>query len=198
MVVDLQGMVIAEQIIDVQQDTQEVVLDLFVPQGNSYYLTTDGNYNLNEFGFESPRLGRSNTNVMYPYELDQSMRIYNSVFGFEYYYFFFDMKISGQGQFCGSDYVETVANVEPSSVEELSQNQLALFPNPVSQSLQIQSEDLQLIEQVIINDQYGRLIHSTKVGKLNIEVNTESWSSGVYHVRILKGNKWVTTSIFRS
>ncbi len=91
-------------------------------------------------------------------------------------------------------YMATEAGLIPSlSIEEFSNSELQVFPNPVSSILKIRNNNL-LNLTITINDITGNVIHSEKSNQRDIEINIENNNTGIYFVNIASELK---SSIFK-
>ncbi len=88
-----------------------VNLNFSIPPGNNYILTTNENMNINEHGYASPRLQRTNGTTAYPYDVMGVVSIHDSNFGPGYYYYFYDWEIQEPSTSCVSARTEAAVNV---------------------------------------------------------------------------------------
>jgi len=79
-------------------------------------------------------------------------------------------------------------------VNEIEENQFTIYPNPVQNSFMIQSSSL--VKSISIIDNTGkRVVLPTVALNNNVQVNTETLSSGIYHVQVVTA-KGSTTQRF--
>lgn len=166
--------------------------------GNDYYLTTNSDVNNGNFGFDSPRLRRSNAGVNYPYVTEDVVNIKDSNFGPQYYYYFFDWQIQLLGDDCVSDRVPLVVTLDPSVsiFDPVQAEPLNVFPNPTAGQLTIElNASLSTDAQLDVIDLNGRLLISRPVVGQNsiMQLDISNFAKGLYFVRIQDGD-----SIYRS
>jgi len=105
-------------------------LGLEIPPGVNMRLTTDGGLNQSTFGFAGPRLQRSDSNVSYPYIVDDVVILKESEFGTNWYYYFYDWQIS-VGDICESERAPVEITVGMNTnTENLVDDAVKVFPNP--------------------------------------------------------------------
>jgi polyhydroxybutyrate depolymerase len=78
-------------------------------------------------------------------------------------------------------------NQETSSLVKNQKNNISLFPNPAIDEVKI-SSSLNEIGDILIYDQFGRLIYSNNVRENNLSIQTENFEDGLYFL-ILNGEK---------
>jgi len=71
-----------------------------------------------------------------------------------------------------------------SGIEEVGFSRFTLFPNPVNNEFTIQSNEGSPIETIQVMDASGRIIFSSKPNTTSFLVETATWATGVYSVRI--------------
>ena len=119
-------------LIDVPQGENYIYVGLDIPAGESMSLSTDAETNQQNIGLAGPRLQRSSSNVNYPYVIDEVVRIKDSNYGEDYYYYFYDWQISTGSNTCDSEKTKVdVVVEEPNALVELVEGQdISIFPNP--------------------------------------------------------------------
>ena len=75
----------------------------------------------------------------------------------------------------------------PSSTTNIISNNTKLFPNPVSENLNIAFKNINDDQNITITDVTGRTIYSEKVVSNSIKVNTENYPAGIYFCKIIGG-----------
>lgn len=70
------------------------------------------------------------------------------------------------------------------SIDETSQQQISLFPNPTSDVLNVKLETMPENNLLTINDFTGRIVYETKVTDNNTQINISDLSSGIYFINI--------------
>ncbi len=175
---------------DIPEGESQIELDFAISPGLNLYLTSDQTFNLNQYGYESPRLRRNNSGVMYPYQVGDAAVLKNSNFGEEYYYYFYNWQIELPGDSCTSERVgvEVFYKDISSAKEPITSGLLRAFPNPASGSFELElpagSQRLQ------IWDAQGRMVKGLDLdgtqGSLLIE--TTAWPAGNYLVQVIGDN----------
>ena len=76
---------------------------------------------------------------------------------------------------------------------------IALYPNPTSENATLSVKGLNEEATVIVTDQAGRVISTTKLalGQETMEVETTKLASGVYYIRIQTANSVRTEKLIR-
>jgi hypothetical protein len=73
------------------------------------------------------------------------------------------------------------------NVNEITAEGFSIYPNPVQNSLMIQSENL--VKSIAILDNTGKRIELPIIAlNNNVQVNTESLPTGIYHVQVITAN----------
>lgn len=90
---DVNGVVIESATLFIDTGISRINLDFQVPAGIDLQLGTNTDNNLTLFGYESPRLRRSGSNVSYPYVLPNYLSLKDSPYGASYYYYFYDWEL---------------------------------------------------------------------------------------------------------
>lgn len=119
-------------LIYVPEGENHVYVGLDIPAGENLSLTTDAETNEQNIGITGPRLQRSSENVDYPYVVDDIVRIKDSNYGEDYYYYFYDWKISTGSNACPSEKTKVDVVVEESNalIELVDGQDISVFPNP--------------------------------------------------------------------
>jgi len=87
------GTVLQSATVYIPVDTSRVTLNFSVPVGTALQLGTNEASNQTNFGYESPRLRRSDSGVSYPYVLPGVLSLNDSPYGTAYYYYFYDWEV---------------------------------------------------------------------------------------------------------
>ena len=159
-----------------------------VQPGTNYQLTTDQDFNNNNFGDNSPFFIRSNQGVSYPYEIGDVATITTSNYGDPYYYYFYNWNVSSGSEPCYSELVEVQGVYDPnSSIQNLDPLvELTVYPNPVVDEIRLEGIALEDFEQAHIIDVLGHRISVPLMKGNTIEVH--SLSAGIYQVELIQGN----------
>ena len=99
---------------------------------------------------------------------------------------------------CPQEYTLTL--VHNSSIAEVeNEYSIALYPNPTSENATLSVKGLNEEATVIVTDQAGRVISTTKLalGQETMEVETTKLASGVYYIRIQTANSVRTEKLIR-
>ena len=99
---------------------------------------------------------------------------------------------------CPQEYVLTL--VHNSGIAEVeNEYSIALYPNPTSENATLSVKGLNEEATVIVTDQAGRVISTTKLalGQETMEVETTKLASGVYYIRIQTANSVRTEKLIR-
>ncbi len=189
-VVDNMGGVVASGVFNIPDGESRVDLMFDVAAGFQYGLRTTG----------APMLWRNavGTELDFPYEIGDFCTVtgtnINGNNEFNYYYFFYDWEVSTEQFACEGERTEVQAIIlgvnEISGVESLN-----LFPNPVSDELQI-SFDLLRPAAISYNilDATGRIVMAEDLRTLqtgnNVErVDVSNLSSGIYMLQFVAGGE---------
>ncbi len=72
---------------------------------------------------------------------------------------------------------------------EFSNNELSIYPNPVSKNINIQLPIGSEISQLYVYDLKGKIVFQNKISELNNSINIETLKSGMYFVKVEFKNK---------
>lgn len=174
--------------VDIPEGESTLALGFEVPVGTGLQLTTDASVNQQSFGFDGPRLQRNKEEgVNYPYEVPDLLRIYDSNFGQDYYYYFFDWRVSTQGVFCSSDTVEVWAVYDPeTNLEEPMLKGVGLSPNPTRGTcLLYWDKPLHAPAEARLYDAGGKLLKrfALPTGSQEKALDLGEFPSGMYWLR---------------
>jgi hypothetical protein len=190
-----------EHEVDLAAGTTVIDLEIALPVG-SYTITTNTDINNQSFGVNSPYLWRSSEGVDFPYEVPGVMAITSSTFGSDFYYYFYDWKISTADKYCSSDAAPATAVLDLGTATEdvsLNAQSIVLTPNPTDGVCQLAiatsgSVDLELctMDGVRVFAQQG-----IESGVQFYSLDLTSYSPGVYLVRIVQNGKSFTQKLVR-
>ena len=68
-------------------------------------------------------------------------------------------------------------------------NKISVFPNPVSDKVTVQIEDLKGIANLQVFDIYGKMVMQQKTSSMNTQLNVAALSSGVYLIKVMNEGK---------
>lgn len=184
------GNVIAQGTFTVPAGEQVVQLGFAVPEGTDYALRSLD---------DDPEMWRdeSEEDLAFPFELGEVATItttnVNSDNWNNYWYFFYDWKVSGDELACTSERVEVIGNVL--SIDNLEgTTSLEVFPNPTDGDLSIAIESLTNGKlNVTLRDATGRSVMAEQwqvvQGAQRFDLNVTGMAPGMYSVTFdLNGN----------
>ncbi|MCF8219044.1 MAG: choice-of-anchor J domain-containing protein [Bacteroidales bacterium] len=87
--------------------------------------------------------------------------------------------------------LDDISISDVTSVEENISDQMSVFPNPTNNILNIEAGEL-TIENVQIYNTMGQLMHSKDVNTNNIQLDVETYESGMYFIQMLTDKGTVT------
>jgi len=183
-------------------DSGTSVVDLEVDlDAGSYTIGTNTAKNLSEFGNNSPYLWRSSDGVLYPYEIAEVMTIYNSTYGEDFYYYFYDWKISTQDKYCTSELVPVIAVLDlGSAVGTVSApEKLQLLPNPTDGlvKLILETSDNAQIEIYSADGQVRKLLKNISITDQSYELDLQESAPGLYVIRAIQNGKTFVGRVIR-
>ncbi len=180
--------VIDSEEIYVEKGINTYSIDLHIPPGSLYYLGTDVDKNLEEFGTVSPQLNSNTLNISYPYVYGEYMDIVSSTGSRSLYPYFYDLTVEIERFECVSERVEVEAFLDiDSNVENQIINLSEFYPNPVENILNIAFEDMRAREINIFSLE-GKLIHSSFGSSKKKKIDVSNCTSGIYFV-FVKSNE---------
>ena len=167
-----------------------IYLGLDIPVGNDWRLSTDFITNFNNLGSPNPRLQRSDENVNYPYTIQDVVNIKNSDFGENWYYYFYDWKISTPSHLCPSDRTPVLVSVEDDvATFDISKSDLIdIFPNPNDGNFSIDLK-FELTEKVTysLSDMAGKTILENQLTQKINPLYLSHFPKGIYALQIING-----------
>ena len=177
--------VLQSLLIDVPEGQSTIELNFEVPQAEGLQLTTNGTVNQQQLGFESPRFQRSKGDeVVYPYEVPDVLSIFNTNFGEEHYYYFYDWQVMVPGKFCESEPVEVLAVYNPDvAVDDVLLQDFWLSPNPTQGELYLSwGQALSADARLLLFDAQGRELRALSLpeGSREYFLQVQSLAPGVY------------------
>lgn len=187
------GTVLQSVPVDLVPGDTVITLNIEVPVGINFSLTTNQTQNQQTFGFNGPRLRRTSGNVSYPYTVPGVLSIKNTNFGTDVYYYFYNWDIKLQDKVCVSERVPVYAVLlEPNAVKEPdSEWQLIAAPNPAQRQTQLRLPNALPEPAVLtVTNAQGQLLQRSAwpAGQdwLNLEV--AAWPAGVYYLQLTAPN----------
>ena len=77
----------------------------------------------------------------------------------------------------------------PTDIEETEKPEMNLYPNPVNHSLKIEADGM---THVTVFNQLGQLIFASECDSNSLNINVSDWNEGIYLVKVMTGNGWVS------
>jgi len=184
--------------LEIQIDSGEFVITLNfnVPVANDLVLSTNTAKNIENFGFESPRLRRTNGPVDYPYVIPDVLNIKGSNLGEEVYYYFYDWNVKLPDVECVSARVPVAAVVTlPNSTDEATRTgRLAMHPNPAKGSVFVTLPVLndEALLQVLDLNGKALLQQVVEPAQQQADLQLQHLPAGVYVVKMEDAGKvWI-------
>ncbi|MGK0317809.1 MAG: hypothetical protein ACI86M_004055, partial [Saprospiraceae bacterium] len=178
---------ISSVFIDVPEGENFIYVGLDVPAGENMSLTTNAETNEQNIGITGPRLQRSSDNVDYPYIVDDIVRIKDSNYGGDYYYYFYDWQISTGSSACLSEKTKVdVVLEEPNALVELTDGQdISIFPNPSNGMININVESYVMLPiTVSLYTLDGKLVENRTVVSQKGLIDFSNTPNGLYILEI--------------
>ena len=196
---DADGLVLESKEVYINEGIDTIELDFMVEPALGLHLITNGTFNLDTYGFFGPRLQRSNENVTYPYVVEDVARLYDSNFGSERYYYFFDWKIQEPSYECISERTAVALLFVDTEENELTEQSLKLSPNPATESIRLQLplKNPANYRLRLLNAQ-GQLIVQQELKHLSVdyELQISHLATGLYYVQLINdGNSYIGSLI---
>lgn len=76
-------------------------------------------------------------------------------------------------------------------------NKVSVFPNPVTDKVNIRIDELQGVAEIRMFDIYGKLIQQQRSASMNTQLDVSKLPSGMYIVKVLSGGKETATKIVK-
>lgn len=143
------------------------------------------------FGSSNPELSILTGELNYPYLIGDLAMISRSQFGREFYQYFYDWKMEPLVETCRTAVTPYRLSFLLSSISEPLDFELAIFPNPTSDQLNIVSE--KQINTVTIIDYTGRTLRNMQVNSSNVNLILGDLENGNYLLK-LQGDDFQTVS----
>jgi hypothetical protein len=175
---------LASQTVDLQEGKSTVYCGMEVKAGSFMRLSTDFLSNLNLTGNFGPRLQRSNENVNYPYVIDNVVELVGSDFSTDWYFYFYDWKIS-TGVLCEGERTEVGVFVDLVGTNDINEKAINVHPNPISDFFSIDlPSDIQFPVSFDIYNVAGEKVMSKIEISNNERIDSKSLISGFYTIRL--------------
>ena len=187
---DANDVVLNSVVVNVPVGEHVIDLNLDIPAGDNLTLGTNTEANNNNFGFNSARLQRNNSNTNYPYVISDVVSLNESTFGVDWYYYFYDWEIELAPAQCLSERIEVMAIVSTSSVFDFEgKNALKLSPNPTQEVVYFElPEDVGTEGLSKVFDITGKLLVSQKMTTDNLQrIDLQGFANGTYFIKVVSG-----------
>lgn len=186
---------------DLSAGKTDISLEIELPVG-SYTMTTNTDINNQEFGANSPYLWRSSEGVLYPYEVPGVLSITNSTFGSDFFYYFYDWKISTADKLCGSDFAPATALIDlGTATHEVSTalDGVVVTPNPTDGSCTIVVKSSGSVDiQVYSVEGYPLPVrNNVLIEQQSYSLDMSDYAPGIYLVRMIQNGRSTTQKIVR-
>lgn len=186
---------------DLEPGLTVIDLEVDLPIG-SYTMTTNTDINNQSFGTNSPYLWRSSENVVYPYEIQSVVSIYNSTFGEDFYYYFYDWKISTLDKECFTDFVPATAVIDLGTATHQPTDKEQVFivtPNPTDGLIQLTMKTDGACDVEILRMDGVRVLvqHDIAPENNSIQIDLSAYPPGVYLISVNNNGKKFTQKIVR-
>ncbi len=176
--------------IPVSDNGVRIDLDLEIPEGLGWVLTTDEDTNNAVLGFDSPRLKRSNSGANYPsYQIEDVLQMTgSSIGGSSRYYYFYDWEVTTG--YCNSERVPVEVSIISSTYNIDESKEVSFFPNPTDGEINLTLDFNQKTEvELLITDLAGKSVYAEKIGSVNGQqtesLNLAHLTKGLYFVQVL-------------
>jgi hypothetical protein len=172
------------QLFDLQLGKNTLVLNVNLPGGQNFEMTTDSDENIINLGFRSPDLMRSTGTVNYPF-IGNSIAIVESTFGTGQYYYFYNWMMAGEEKLCYSYWQPAFAIVDGNAASQQTDSkttQVVIFPNPSSGSVNIELEVAEDWRHLEIFDMEGKCVKQFPVENSNM-LAVRALKTGIYTMK---------------
>jgi hypothetical protein len=185
--------------VDLQPGTTVIDLNIDLPVG-AYTVSTNTDINNLVFGANSPFLWRSSVGVNFPYVIDGVVSIDNSTFGADFYYYFYDWKISTSDKYCGSDLAPATAfldiNLATGNVDD--DKTIFITPNPTSGLFYVVINSTAAINLEIATVQGEKLlVDKIKAAQGGLTIDLSAYPAGIYFVRVIMDGKLYSRKVVK-
>ncbi len=176
--VDNTGTILEETTFDLAPGTHILDLNFLVPNAGT------------QFSLRCPEnnLFRNNNGVMYPYALGDVGEINGSVFGNQYYYYFYNWQVTKIGLTCVSDRVETSVSIV--GVKDLGDyiSGIQVFPNPSEDfcNVSYEAKKANTVQMRLLDIKGSEVVPTknlvTQIGINTHKINLSNLAKGVYQL----------------
>lgn len=190
LLLDDNGMTIESGTFTIPDGESRVTFDWFIPVGTDYSLRMQD---------QGHGLWRDDDagDVSYPY----AVAAYATITGANtstprYYYYFYDWEVQGEATTCVSEREEVVVSISTVGIEEGELSEVAIYPNPTSDVLNIDvPSTVEDVVEIRLLDVAGNLIsaQTTSAGVTRLDV--ANLAKGVYLVKMTTENGLLTRRV---
>jgi len=187
--------------IDLQPGANVVDLEIGLDIG-SYTITTNTAMNNEEFGVNSPYLWRTENNLQYPYDIAGIVSITNSTYGDDYFYYFYNWKVSTQPKSCTTDLIPATAVLDLRTATNepgLGDQVIQISPNPTEglSKLTIRSEGSSTIEVLGMDGTRFFVQKEMAMPENSFDLDLSTYPSGIYLVKVIQNGKLFTQKVIK-
>ena len=186
------GDVFYAQQVDLVPGANLISMDIEIPAGN-YTVSTNSQFNTENFGGISPILWRTFEAVSFPYVINDYISINTSTYGDNYYYYFYDWQISTAERFCYSDLVpvNAVSELDVSNEELSNDDAILLSPNPTTGIAKLEIKAKGDVDVMVYHPSGVMIYHSRSASLQNSVYNLDltSFPGGTYMVQIVNKDR---------
>jgi hypothetical protein len=130
------------------------------------------------------------------------MSITNSTFGSDFFYYFYDWKVSTLDKYCSSDFVPATAVLDLGSATNetgFNDKSIVLAPNPTDGLTTLTVKTSGALEIILTSMQGAVLLQKTNFSEENSDtfLDLTSYPSGIYFVKIIQQGKSITRKIVK-
>lgn len=179
---DAQNMLLDTQMVYVPVGTHVLTLNMPIPQGNNLVLTTDQNHNTSVFGYVSPRLRRSDSNVNFPYNLEGIVSLKSTTLGADRYYYFYEWTIDLPDDECTSELTTFTATIVADN-DLRPGAMLSIYPNPTTGIIQLKGDGSTFAQATYtITNAIGQTLQHISPSNSN-QLDISTYLPGIYWLR---------------
>ncbi|MEZ4911246.1 MAG: FG-GAP-like repeat-containing protein [Saprospiraceae bacterium] len=189
---DNTGTVVYSKDFFIDSGFSELQLDAILEKPGEYKIGTDVDINIENLGYKSPRLIRTQGSTNYPYRLSDAMILFSTDGGPFYYYYFYDWKVEYDFITCSTVLDSVVVVVQkPDATEDARQKKITIYPNPAQEIIYIGTVDSGF--EANIYNSNGQLL---KTITNNNTVNIRDWLPGMYIIKLSDKNGYSSYTKF--
>ncbi len=197
------GAVISSYPVTLATGTTTVPVNFALTPGTDYQLGTNSAQNTTSFGYISPRLVRDNGSPTFPYSLPAVIDITTGNNGggdVNAYYYFYNWSVDiDPTDICVSARTPATVFITAGIGSESDMN-IMVYPNPATDFVTVEFTAPESGEATMaVYDMLGKKVYDLNLGTVNGTViktiNTSTYASGVYNVKLTINNKDYNTRV---